>query len=896
MSQQLVLVDGSSYLHRAYHALDLTGPEGRPTGAIYGVINMLRALTKTYEPDYFAVVFDAPGKTFRHEIYPGYKAHRPPTPEDLKRQFEITRDIIAALGYPLLQYQGVEADDVIGTLARQAVAQGLSVLISTGDKDMAQLVDDKTRLIDTMKKKQEEALTDSAAKVKKKFGVLPEQIADYLALVGDASDGIPGVAGVGPKTAAQWLNAWGDLAGVTEHIDEVKGEKTKEALRETLPMLEVYRDLTTIKCALELNDDPLSLTVADPDIEALRRLYRDCGFRRWLEALGDDGAADAAPDDGPEVAYRLILTQASLQDYLRRIRKAKRFAFDIALSGDRAVDAQIVGIALAMGEDDAVYIPLAHSYPGAPQQLDRERCLRQLAPVFEDADCAKSAHDAKRMIHALAACDIALRGVSDDSMLASYVCDSVASDHSIVKAARKYLAIDTIELETIAGKGAKRIAFPQLAVKTTGDYLAQRADMSLRLQECIKPRLAQDGLTRVYEEIEMPLLPVLAAMERKGVLLDAEILAQQSAELEQRASEIERKAFAQAGSEFNMNSPKQIETILYDQIGLQPEKKTKGGQRSTAEDVLKQLANEHELPELILRHRALNKLKTYADRLPLMVHPHSGRIHTSYHQAVTATGRLSSSDPNLQNIPIRTEEGRRIRQAFIAPPGCRLLAIDYSQIEMRIMAHMSDDAALLKRFAAGDDIHSATAAEVFGCAPAQVDRDQRRIAKAINFGLIYGMSAFGLAKQLGIARSEAVRYVEKYFEHYPAVKDYMERTRALAHAQGFVETISGRRLYLPDLKSRNAPLKRYAERTAINAPMQGSAADIIKQAMIDIRKDLPDDVFIIMQVHDELVLEAPQDKAAEVREQCCDKMCKVMPFKAPLTVDAGDGANWDEAH
>lgn len=895
MPKQLVLVDGSSYLHRAYHALDLTGPEGQPTGAIYGVINMLRALTEAYTPEYFAVVFDAPGKTFRHEIYPEYKSHRPPTPEDLKRQFEVTRQIIVALGYPLLQYRGVEADDVIGTLARKAVEQGLNVLISTGDKDMAQLVNDKTHLIDTMKKKRDEALTDSADKVKQKFGVLPEQIADYLALVGDSSDGIPGVPGVGPKTAAQWLNLWGDIAGVIEHVDEIKGEKTRKVLREKLPILETYLDLTTIKCALELEHTPLSLVIGRLDSDKLSRLYRECGFRRWLEALDDaDGAAHDDADDA--LAYRLVLTEASLRDFLERIRKAGYFAFDIALDNSDYIDARIVGIALAVAED-AVYIPLAHSYPGVPHQLERETCLRQLAPVFEDADCAKSAHDIKRVMHALANYDIVLRGVRDDSMLAAYVCDSIASDHSIPKASRKYLAVDTIKLETIAGKGAKQIPFPQLAVKTAGDYWAQRAAVGLRLGNCLRSRMEKDGLTPVYERIEMPLLPVLEAMERKGVLLDGEILARQSGDLKQRMLEVESKAFDLVGDEFNINSPRQIQAILYDRVGLKPEKKTKGGQRSTAEDVLKQLASEHELPELILKHRALNKLKsTYTDKLPLMVNPHTGRIHTSYHQAVTATGRLSSSDPNLQNIPIRTEEGRKVRKAFIAPQGYCLLAIDYSQIEMRIMAHMSGDAALLKRFAAGDDIHLTTAAEVFGCAPNRVSRDQRRIAKAINFGLIYGMSAFGLAKQLGLARSKAVKYVEKYFEHYPAVKDYMEQTRARARERGFVETITGRRLYLPDIKSRTAPLRRYAERTAINAPMQGSAADIIKKAMIDIHQYLPAGVFIIMQVHDELVLEVPQDKVREVSEQCCDRMCKVMDLNVPLTVDAGDGANWDEAH
>ena len=894
MSKQLILVDGSSYLHRAYHALDLTGPDRQPTGAIYGVINMLRALLKNHEPDYFAVVFDAPGKTFRHEVFPEYKAHRPPTPEDLKRQFEVTREIIEASGYPFLQYEGVEADDVIGTLARQAAGQGMNVLISTGDKDMAQLVNDKTHLIDTMKKKKEESLTDSVDKVQKKFGVLPEQIPDYLALMGDSSDGIPGVEGVGPKTAVQWINSWGNIAGVIKHIDEVKGKK-KEQLQAALPMLETYLHLATIECNVDLKHDLSSLTVSNADSGKLRELYQNCGFRSWLDTLEDDASASDASDDS--VSYGLVLTEESFQRYLDRIRKAKCFAFDIALDDANYMDTRIVGIALAMGEDDATYIPLAHDYPGAPPQLDREHCLRELAPILEDSDRAKSAHDVKRVTHALANHGITLRGADDDSMLMSYVYNSVATDHGMVKSSRKYLGTETIKLETIAGKGSKQIPFSKLAVKTTGDYVAQHADTSLRLQKYLEPKLKKDGVMSVYTDIEMPLVPVLTAIERKGVLINSDILARQSAQLERGIKKLEDKAFELAGGEFNMSSPKQIQTILYEQEGLPVLKKTSGGQPSTAEDVLQQLAYEHELPQLILEHRARSKLKlTYTDKLPQMVNPRTGRIHTTYHQAITATGRLSSSDPNLQNIPIRTEEGRKIRKAFIAAEGYRLLAIDYSQIEMRIMAHMSGDAALLERFASGDDVHATTASEVFGCELESVSADQRRIAKAINFGLIYGMSAFGLAKQLGLSRTEAAGYVEKYFKHYPAVKDYMDKMRATAHEQGFVETITGRRLYLPDIESRNAALRRYAERTAINAPMQGSAADIIKRAMTEIHQSLPEGVDIIMQVHDELVLEVPQEKVSEVSEQCRDKMCRAIELKVPLLVHAGDGANWDEAH
>ena len=890
MSGQLLLVDGSSYLHRAYHALsELTGPDGRPTGAIYGVVGMLKSLLATQTPDYFAVVFDPPGKTFRHEIYPEYKAHRPPTPQDLKQQFEVTRRIIEALGYPVLQYKGIEADDVIGTLARRGANKGFGVLISTGDKDLAQLVSDKVRLIDTMKKKGG-ALTDSIDAVKEKFGVRPDQIADYLALAGDASDGIPGVAGVGPKTAAKWLGSWETLAGVMENAAAVKG-KAGEALQAAQPMLETYRRLTTIYCDLDLDRDPESLTIEPADVDELRGLYEACGFRSWLADLAAD---DLAPDEAaaPFSACRLILTEASLRQYLEKLGKAGRFALDVA-----ADDGRVAGIALAASPGDAVYLPLAHDYPGAPRQLPSEQCVKQLAPLLQDAQCAKCGCDVKRIMHALEDCGVTLRGVEHDSMLASYVHDSVATDHDVNQAAGKYLGLETVTFESIAGKGVKQKPASAIAVKTAGDYWAQRAAVSLQLKDFLLPRLERDKRARVYREIELPLVPVLAAIERKGVLIDGEALARQGEELEQGMHKTQEEAFALAGAEFNISSPKQIQSILYEQAGLPVLKKTPGGQPSTAEEVLQQLAGEFDLPRLILEHRALSKLKlTYTDKLPLMVNPNSGRVHTSYHQAVTATGRLSSSSPNLQNIPVRTPAGRRIRRAFIAADGHRLVAVDYSQIEMRIMAHLSGDAALLEGFAGGDDVHTTTAAEVFECPVGEVNADQRRIAKAINFGLIYGMSAYGLARQLNLSRTEAAKYVKKYFERYPAVRDYMDKMRALAHEQGFVETIFGRRLYLPDLKSRNPALRRYAERTAINAPMQGSAADIIKRAMTDIHHSLPAGASIIMQVHDELVLEVPQDKAAEVAELCREKMNRAAELKLPLATVAGIGDNWDEAH
>lgn len=897
MKKRLTIVDGSSYLYRAQYAMSrLSGPQGQPTGAIYGVVNMLRALENSYPADYFAVIFDAPGKNFRHDIYTEYKANRPPTPPEIKEQFGTLRAIIEALGYPIIQQAGVEADDVIGTLARQAAEQQLSVLISTGDKDLAQLVNDDICLLDTMKKTAAESLTDSAQAVIDKFGVAPEQIAQYLALAGDTSDGIPGVPGVGPKTAVKWLNTYGDLEGVIANATKITS-KAGQSLQEAIPMLATYLDLTTIRCHLELPYKPQELLRREPDEDKLVELYQECGFKKWLTDMGQEVPLAAASDSQPQSAYNIILSEASLKAFADTLRSAKCFAIDLALSDAPYLDTHICGIALATTREDATYIPLHHDHPNAPQQLSLEQCMQHLAPLLQDDKCKKCVHDLKRITHALANHDIDLRGVSDDVMLSSYLYNSIATNHSITRDAAMYLQDETTGYEDIAGKGAKQRPINDLAVKTAGDYMAERAHTALSLQTFFAPHIKKDGLTEVYRDIEMPLVPILNAVERKGVMIDSQALHQQGKELKKQMQALEEQAYQLVGMEFNIGSPKQIQTVLYDEMQLPVLKKTPKGQPSTDEEVLQQLAADHDLPRLILEHRTASKLiSTYIDTLPQMVNPGSGRIHTSYHQAVTATGRLSSSNPNLQNIPIRTAEGRKIRQAFIAPEGYCLLAIDYSQIEMRAIAHLSEDETLIQRFAKGDDIHTATAAEVFDCDPEQVDFEHRRIAKAINFGLIYGMSGYGLARQLNISNSDATAYVNKYFERYPKIKDYMDNTRELARAQGYVATIFGRRLYLPEIHSKNPRLRRYSERTAINAPVQGSAADIIKLAMINVDRDLPKGVSIIMQVHDELVFEVPQDIVEETAAYCSDRMSNAVELGVRFTVDAGIGQNWDEAH
>ncbi len=895
-----VLVDGSSYLYRAFHALPpLTNSRGEPTGAVYGVANMLRKLVDDYTPEQIAVVFDAKGKTFRDELFAEYKAHRPPMPEELSAQIDPLHALVRAMGLPLLQVPGVEADDVIGTLARQASGEGRHTLISTGDKDMAQLVDEQVTLINTMSN----TLLDPPGVVAK-FGVPPECIIDYLALVGDTSDNIPGVPKVGPKTAAKWLNEYGSLDAIIAHADEIKG-KVGESLRASLDTLALSRQLATIRCDVELEEDPASLRRREPDRDALREWYKKLEFNTWLRQLDEGVAPEASPSAAREpldADYETVFTQKRLDAWLERLQRAELFAFDTETTSLRYMEARIVGVSFAVEPGQAAYVPLAHDYPGAPDQLDRDQVLEQLKPLLEDAGKAKLGQHLKYDLNVLANHGIRLRGIAHDTMLESYVLDSTATRHDMDSLARKYLDHDTIRFEEVAGKGAKQLSFNQVAIEVAAPYAAEDADITLRLHETLWPKLqAQAGLRAVYQDIEIPLIPILATMEQRGVLVDRKLLATQSGELARRLHEIEAQAHDIAGQPFNLGSPKQIQEILFDKLELPVLSKTPKGVPSTAENVLQELAEQgHELPRVLLEHRSLSKLKsTYTDKLPEQIDADTGRVHTSYHQAVAATGRLSSSDPNLQNIPIRTEEGRRIRQAFIAPEGCRLLAADYSQIELRIMAHLSRDEGLLAAFAADADIHRATAAEVFGIPPEQVSGDQRRSAKAINFGLIYGMSAFGLARQLGIDRGAAQRYVDLYFERYPGVKRYMDETREQAREQGYVETVFGRRLYLPEIRDRNGQRRAAAERTAINAPMQGTAADIIKRAMLRVEtwnKGSGLDVTLIMQVHDELVFEVAEKDIEAAKSGICEAMEGAAELSVPLRVELGTGHNWDEAH
>jgi DNA polymerase-1 len=905
----LVLVDGSSYLYRAFFAMPpLTSPQGEPTGAVYGVANMLKRLLSDYQPDQVAVVFDARGKTFRDEIFEEYKANRPPMPDDLAAQTEPLLELVKAMGFPVLQVSGVEADDVIGTLAKRAAAKGQAVLISTGDKDIAQLVDEHITLVNTMT-----GSTLDRAGVKEKFDVWPEQMIDYLALVGDTSDNIPGVHGIGPKTAAPLLAHFGTLEALYQRLDEIPQLKIRGArqlpakLAEHREQAMLSRQLATIECELELPLAADALQMRPPDAAALAALYPRLGFG-WLKEK-QDKPASSAPAAKPAVAkvveqpvhYDTILTEAVLQQWLTRLEQAELFAFDTETTSLDYMQAEIVGASFAIKSGEAAYLPLAHRYADAPAQLDREQTLARLKPLLESPSHAKLGHHIKYDAHVLRNYGILLDGIRHDSMLESYVLDSTASRHDMDSLAEKYLSYKTIHYEDVAGKGAKQIRFDEVRIDDASRYAAEDADVTLRLHQTLWPRLAaQPKLKALYENIEMPLIPVLLEMEHTGVLLDIEMLHIQSREIEDSLRKLEEQAQTLAGKSFNLDSPKQLQQILFTDMNLPVVRKTPGGQPSTAEDVLEELATDHELPKVILEYRGLGKLKsTYTDKLPLQVNPRSGRVHTSYHQAVAATGRLSSTDPNLQNIPVRSAEGRRIRQAFIAPPGCKIVAADYSQIELRIMAHLSGDAGLLKAFAQGMDIHRATAAEVFGITPDQVSTDQRRSAKAINFGLIYGMSAFGLAKQLGIERSAAQEYVELYFARYPGVKIFMDRTRALAREQGYVETVFGRRLYLPDIRARNAQLRQYAERTAINAPMQGTAADIIKRAMIDVQRWLRESKLparMIMQVHDELVFEVEDAALEQLRQNAVSLMAGAAQLKVPLVVDVGVGANWDEAH
>ena len=917
-SPDLVLVDGSSYVYRAYHALPtrLTNAQGEPTGAVLVVLNMLQKFLKDYQPRRIAVVFDAPGKTFRDELFTAYKAHRPTMPDELRAQIEPLLSIIRAQGLPLLRVAGVEADDVIGTLACRAAQAGQSVLISTGDKDMAQLVNDSITLINTMN----DSRLDRAG-VKTKFDVYPEQIIDYLALIGDSSDNIPGIDKVGPKTGAKLLQQFGSLDGLVAHVAEIPG-KVGENLRAGLATLELSRRLATIRTDLELPLSLEELTPGAPDLAALRELYTRYELRallRQLEGGGDAGtpaaaanrsapagAAAPAPDLTPpapaiERRYETVTSWEQLERWLAALRAAPLFAFDTETTSLDYMKAEIVGVSFCIEPGVAAYVPLAHAYPGAPPQLPRAEVLAALKPLLEDPGRGKVGHNLKYDAHVLANAGIALAGMRFDTMLESYVWNSVATNHDLDADAQRYLNLTPIAYSEVAGKGAKQISFDQVPVERAAEYAAGDADLTLRLHQALWPQLLSvPPLARLYEECEQPLVPVLTKVEHYGVLVDRELLRAQSREFARALQELLLQAHREAGHEFNIESPRQLQQILFERLQLPVKRRTPTGQPSTAEDVLEELAENFALPRIVLEFRALAKLKsTYTDKLPELVNERTGRIHTCYAQAVAATGRLSSVDPNLQNIPVRRPEGRRIRQAFVAPAGCVILAADYSQIELRIMAHLSGDATLQAAFAEDLDVHQATAAEVFGVALHTVNADQRRTAKVINFGLIYGMSPFGLARNLGIDRGAAQQYVERYFQRYPGVKRFMDNTRAQARERGYVETVFGRRLYLPDIRSGNAQMRQYAERSAINAPMQGTAADIIKRAMITVdawatRAHSP--ARLIMQVHDELVFEVPYAAVPDVTAAVRECMVDAAALSVPLRVDVGVGQNWDEAH
>ncbi len=923
---KLILIDGSSYLYRAFHALPpLSNARGEPTGALFGVVNMLRATLKA-NPDYLAFVSDAPGPTFRDALYDRYKANRPPMPEELRSQVEPMLATVGALGFPILRVDGVEGDDVIGTLALQAQALGIEVEVSTSDKDMAQLVGPRVTLVNTMT-----GTTTDRAGVLAKFGVQPEQIIDFLALTGDAIDNIPGVPKCGPKTAAKWLAEYATLDGVIANADRIGG-KIGESLRATLPQLPLSRQLATIKTDVALEFGPTDLTRREADTTLLRELYTRYEFKAALKELdadtdaslpsplgrgaGGEGATGAHGSTEPSSQplsrgergfefsakgdYELVTTQAQLDAWLEKLRNAELIAFDTETTSIDAMRADIVGLSLAVEPGKACYIPLDHDYPGVPKQLDRDSVLAALKPIFEDPARPKLGQHAKYDINILSHYGIAVQGLKHDSMLESYVWNTTATRHDMDSLAKKYLGYDTVKYEQVAGKGARQISFSQVDLDTACRYAAEDADVTLRLHHALWPKLESvPSLRRVYEEIEIPLVPVLAEMERRGVLIDGDELRRQSQQLGKRMLELQQQSYALAGREFNLDSPKQLQAVLFDELHLEAKLKTPTGQPSTNEEALEAIADTHELPRLILDYRGLAKLRsTYTDKLSSIVNPRTGRVHTSYHQGSVATGRISSSDPNLQNIPVRTEEGRRIRQAFIAPPGWRVMAADYSQIELRIMAHLSGDEGLLKAFREGGDVHRATAAEVFGLKPEEVSANQRRAAKAINFGLMYGMSAFGLARQLGVDRGEASDYMARYFSRYPGVRAFMDATREQAHRDGYVETIFGRRLYLENLTSRNAGLRQGAERAAVNAPMQGSAADIIKRAMIGVAAWLADrdDAHMLMQVHDELVFEVQAEAVDAVRAAVNERMSGAAQLAVPLLVDVGVGANWDEAH
>ena len=898
----LLLVDGSSYLYRAFHALPpLTNKQGTPTGAVYGVLKMVRKLIEEEQPDYVAVVFDAKGKTFRHKMYKDYKANRPPMPEDLQVQIEPLHQLIQALGIPLLSVPDVEADDVIGTLANNAASKNYHVLISTGDKDMAQLVNQRVSLINTMN----DARMDEAG-VGEKFGVMPEQIIDYLALMGDKVDNIPGVPGVGPKTAVKWLQQYKTMQGVIDHADEVKG-KIGEKLRAALDQLPLSYDLATIKNDVQLDFEISDLKITERDNAELKKLYTELSFKTWLSEINEasvEQSIDAQvtqPDIPNEKQYELILTHQQLTKWIKKLKDAELFAFDTETDNLDYMVANLVGMSFSVKAGEAAYLPIAHDYDGAPRQLSLAFVLNQLTDILQDTNISKVGHNLKYDQSVLARYDVQLAGIKHDTMLESYIVNSTASRHDLDTLSDLHLDHKNIKFEEVAGKGAKQITFNHVPLEAALDYAAEDADMSFRLHQFFWPQLSKlEKQTALYNNIEIPMLGVLSRLERNGVLIDAKLLDAQSLELSKKIAELEVQAYDIVGEEFNLDSPKQLQKILFEQLELPIIRKTPKGQPSTAEDVLQELAHDYEFPELILEYRSLKKLQTtYVDKLPQQICQSTGRVHTSYHQAVASTGRLSSTDPNLQNIPIRTEEGRRVRQAFIPAKKKVLLAADYSQIELRIMAHLSQDERLMSAFANREDVHTATAAEVFDVVTNKVSKEQRRAAKAINFGLIYGMSAFGLGKQLGISRGEAQQYVDLYFERYPGVKKYMDETRELAHEQGYVETIFGRRLYLPEINSRNAQRRQYAERTAINAPMQGSAADIIKRAMITIDDWInkpKSGACMIMQVHDELVFEVTSNAIDQVKQKVIASMMSAASLSVPLEVDANVGKNWDEAH
>jgi DNA polymerase-1 len=896
--QKVVLVDGSSYLFRAFHAIrEMSTSKGFPTNAIRGVVSMIRKLQKDYADAKIVVIFDAKGKTFRNDLYSEYKANRPPMPDDLRVQIQPIHDIITAMGLPLIVIPGVEADDVIGTLAKEASEKGIETIVSTGDKDMAQLVTEHVTLLNTM--------TDTfmdVPGVSEKFGVRPDQIIDYLALMGDKVDNIPGVDKCGPKTAVKWLDAYGTLKGVMENAELVKG-KVGENLREALERLPLSYELATIKCDVELEDDLDAIKVNPADSAALLKYFTEYEFKTWGKELSTDEVEEV---EAPETLvdrslYTILSTEKDFHNWVDKLKTAPYFAFDTETTSLDYMQAKIVGVSFATAPNEAAYVPLAHDYIDAPEQLDRDWVLEQLKPLLEDEAVNKVGQNLKYDAHVLKNHGITLRGIFHDTMLESYVLNSTTTKHNMDDLAKTYLGHDCVSFEEIAGKGAKQLTFNQIDVEKAAEYAAEDADITLRLHEELSERLSKsESLLTLYTDIELPLVQVLTNMEMLGASVNANKLHDQSVQITQRLEQLEQQAHDLAGEVFNLASPKQLQTIFFEKLGLPIIKKTPKGQPSTAEEVLVELSQDYELPKVILEHRGLAKLKnTYTDKLPLMIQPQTDRVHTSYHQAVTATGRLSSTEPNLQNIPIRNEEGRKIRQAFEAPEGFVMVAADYSQIELRIMAHLSSDPSLVDAFNNGKDIHRATAAEIMGVPESEVTTEQRRHAKAVNFGLIYGMSAFGLARQIDVGRKEAQTYIDTYFARYPGVKAYMENTRTLAADQGYVETLFGRRLHLPEINSKNGMRRQAAERTAINAPMQGTAADIIKRAMIDMHEFIQTqatDVRMIMQVHDELIFEVPEAKLEAFSADIKRVMESAVDLEVPLVVDVGHGANWDEAH